>query len=29
MSARLDGGELRDACHELARIVLLSSRPEV
>jgi hypothetical protein len=29
MSARLDGGDLRDACHELARIVLLSSRPEV
>lgn len=29
MSARLDGGDLRDACLELARIVLLSGRPEV
>ena len=29
MSGRLDSDDLREACVELARIVLLSSRPEV
>jgi len=29
MSERLDEHELQDACHELARVVLLASQPQV